>query len=214
MDVKVPILLWLSIGSCILPLAAGLWFRDRLTAPLILLLIYAAIVFGVELSSMILIYFYKSRTLWLFQLFTLLEFVLLSSMFLLWHTSKTKKIVIGALITAFTITWLLVIRNADESTFDSLVVTVEAVLLVGMAVVSLITLALEYTGSLFGNSRFWISSGVLLYFTGNLIVFALGSQLLQERDAALNAWKFHAVLNVVAHVFYMTGYLCLGRFRK
>ncbi len=180
---------------------------------MLLLLVYASIVFLVELANAFVVQ-YGTRTIVVFHVFTLIEFVLLSSIFITWQTSRLHRQLTFALILLFALLWMYVKRTSDDTAFDSLVVTVESVLLVGLAVTSLLLLALENTGTLFGNPRFWVSSGVLLYFAGNLIVFALFNQLSQQKDDVLNAWRFHAALNFIANVFYMTGYLCLDRFRK
>lgn len=180
---------------------------------MLLLLVYACVVFLVELTNALVVR-YGTPTIVVFHIFTLVEFILLSSIFIQWQQTRSLRRATVVLVILFSLLWLYIKRTADDSAFDSLVVTVEAVILVGLAVISLLTLALENTGNLFGNPRFWVSSGVLLYFAGNLIVFALFNQLSQQKEDMLNAWRFHAVLNFIAHVFYMTGYLCLGRFRK
>lgn len=215
MNEKDDILLWLSIGSSILPIVAGLFNRRHLIKPLVLLLLYASIVFAVEVSSVLMIRVFSAPTTTLYQVFTLIEFILFSMIFYQWQAKGAQQVLTRAIVVLFSVLWVYVELTAHVTLFDSLVVSVEAVLLVILAVTSLLMLALENTGNVFGNPRFWVSSGVLLYFAGNLIVFAVFNEMSEQKDAtALNIWRFHAVLNIIAQAFYMTSYLCLGRFRK
>lgn len=192
----------------------------KLTTPLKFFFFYSVLSLILEaLNSIIILNMNDASnlivsTIALFHIFTLAEFLLISIVLLLWQPNGFIRKITILLMVAFAITWTYVEITSDTMTFDSLVVSIEAVILVGLAATSMLTLAMENSGALIGNPRFWVSSGVLLYFAGNLIVFALGSQLLQQEEAARNAWRIHAFLNLISYLFYTTGYLCLGRFRK
>ena len=56
---------------------------------------------------------------------------------------------------------------------------------------------------------FWISAGLLLYFTCNLLMFMFTNWLMEKEDELFVAvWAIHAVLNFVLYGRYALGLLC------
>lgn len=69
----------------------------------------------------------------------------------------------------------------------------------------------EYT-SLKRYPYFWLNSGITLYFMGNVFMFMLYFLLNSPTDR--DYWTVHSVLNVIANLFYLVGFLCSPRPRK
>lgn len=82
----------------------------------------------------------------------------------------------------------------------------------------LLVLALYYFHFIFKEGKvkyldrsfwFWVNSGLLIYFSSNLMLF-LFTHLLSNREDQLflAAWSIHGVLNVVLYAFYTKALLC------
>jgi len=87
---------------------------------------------------------------------------------------------------------------------------VEAILLTG--------LALFYFGYVFREKKvkylarsfwFWLCTGVLLYFTSNMLLFIFTNYVpTTELDLLTGIWSIHAVLNFLLYLAYTIGLLC------
>ena len=56
---------------------------------------------------------------------------------------------------------------------------------------------------------FWVSSGLLIYFSSNLMLFVFTNMLTNRNDQLfLGVWSIHAVLNFVLYGFYTIALLC------
>ena len=57
--------------------------------------------------------------------------------------------------------------------------------------------------------RFWICSGVLLYYTSTLFLFSLSNTLLDlPMHIVKLLFEFNIVMNIAANIFYTKGFLC------
>lgn len=62
---------------------------------------------------------------------------------------------------------------------------------------------------------FYINSGVLLYFMGNIFLFMLYAFVIQtEQSSSMSVWGLHSVLNIGANILYCVGFLCNLPHRK
>ena len=81
-----------------------------------------------------------------------------------------------------------------------------------------LTLVLLYFNKLISEMRvvhlereplFWISTGLLIYFAGNILIFISSNYVMQHlRDSSVKIWAVHAVLYMVLHGFYSLS-LCI-----
>jgi hypothetical protein len=56
---------------------------------------------------------------------------------------------------------------------------------------------------------FWVSAGVVLYFTGNSLIFLTSNlTLFYSRELSLTVWTVHALLYSFLHGFYIVA-LCV-----
>lgn len=59
---------------------------------------------------------------------------------------------------------------------------------------------------------FWLSAGLLIYFSSNLLLFMFSNWLFSlENRFFLGVWSIHASLNFVLYGFYIIAYLCPDR---
>jgi len=53
---------------------------------------------------------------------------------------------------------------------------------------------------------FWISAGVMIYFTPNFLLFVLSNYVLKQPGTDLRAdWSIHSVSNLLANACYTVG---------
>jgi len=52
---------------------------------------------------------------------------------------------------------------------------------------------------------FWISTGILFYFSGNLVVFILSNYISNDNHLLTVAWGIHAVLMAILNSFIAVG---------
>ena len=82
-------------------------------------------------------------------------------------------------------------------------------LLIGLLYFRAIFLEMKVT-RLTSNFWFWLSTGLLFYFTANLLLFMFNNQL-KGRELLLGVWTIHALLNFMLYGFYFIALLCRDR---
>lgn len=199
-----------SVASCLIPLFAALYVYQKLTSVLKIFLLLLVLVAVTEASGFILSY-EGVRYLWIYHIYTLVEYSLFVLIFLFWQKEPRVRKILGFSIPGFFVIWLIAKFSVERwGEMDNFTSSLEAVILIGVAAYTLINLTQEKMNSLIADPRFWITMGVLIYFTGNIVTFALGNvllSLLQKGDQVI--WPLHSILNIVANLFYAGGFLCL-----
>ncbi len=87
--------------------------------------------------------------------------------------------------------------------------------------VILVALALYYLRYIFKEQKikylsvsfwFWLSSGLLIYFSSNLLLFIFTNVVKEGADELfVGVWSIHAALNFVLYGFYSIAFLCLDQ---
>ena len=196
--------------SNLLPCFLGfLFFRSLKTDLRILLALVAAGVI-LEVASWISteIAFQRredANIMYVFHIYTIAEFILLLLIFRQWHLGRknektvlTTGLVVLSLIIAskiYTGIW-----QVGED-LDTIASTVEGVVVVTLAVLTLINLTGDDIIHIFEDPRFWVVSAIMFYFAGNLIIFALGLGELSVDDQEI-IWSMHSALNISANTLY------------
>ncbi|MEO1259291.1 MAG: hypothetical protein AAFZ15_10870 [Bacteroidota bacterium] len=158
----------------------------------------------VELSSYYIIEVLKASNLVVLHIYTVIEFGLIVFIFkneLLRYLSVRN---IYLLIFGFAIFALfnnLILER--QLRIDALVRAVEAILVITMVLVffytTLKTLKLK---RLEGAPIFWVSSGLLFYFSTSLFIFIYSNYLIESREASYFIWGLHAIMNTVQNICY------------
>ncbi|GEM_PF-930803 len=201
---EVPLILRYTAFTGIIPLFVGLWFGKSLSLEFKLLLTLIAMAVVVEAISVVLSA-HKWNNYWPFNIYTLFEFGLLMLIFALWQNRPKWRYFIAFSVPAFVVVWVLVkvINPERDPRFDSYAATFESVVLVAVSVLTLIRLTSEDIMGIFRNPRFWVVSAVMIYFSGNLIIFALANVILSGDYSELDLiWSIHSMLGVTANLIY------------
>ncbi len=194
---------YFSTASILLPILISI-FRWQQINPLQRLIAYLA---GITLIGelVILIAAYQlGNNLPFIHLFTVIQFIVLSQIFkrgLVPFISSSiiqglVLFIIGlALVDAI---WLNGIYN-----FNSYARPLASLILISLGLAFLYkTLSELKIRSLEREPLFWITVGVLLYFSGNLIIFISTNYVKISNQALLTLWSVHAIFNIILNTTY------------
>lgn len=182
-----------------LPVIAGAMVAKNLTAPLSIIwgLLIFAFVFDL---GIILPYFWGFKSAWVIQFYTPIETIAFGAAFAYWIKNESHRRILWGAIALFVIIWgMLEFSNLDQ--IESFTSSLESLILITAAAFILFPLSTDESYPLLDEPPFWICCGVLVYFTGNIINFAL--------KGVLYIWQSHMVLNFIANCLFARGFLCL-----
>lgn len=194
-------LAWLSDA---VPFFVGVYLYRWLSKDMRILLRYFAIVLLVDVILYYTSFIIKINNLWLFHIFTLVEYSFLILVFSSWQKNALLKRNMRLSIPIFAMIWVMAkffLEGFNE--IDNFTSSVESVLLVVVSAYTLYDLNKENVVSIYKEPRFWVAGAVLIYFSGNLLCFAFSNVVL--------VWPIHSVLNIIANLLYTGGFLCLPR---
>ncbi|RYE16518.1 MAG: hypothetical protein EOP51_25630 [Sphingobacteriales bacterium] len=186
----------------------------RLERPLVILLIYFLISFGFDIVGTYYSELNKNN-LPLFHLHTIMEFGLLSLVFYqAFPVSGLRKSIpwLVALFSGFA--GVYAVFNGTR-VFNSIPRAIENVVMIAYAILYLAQLNKHMpVKRLEQFPMFWITTAVLLYFSGTLLLFTLGEYLATlEQHFPIDIWVVHSVLNVVFNILCAVG-LWVSRHRS
>ena len=136
---------------------------------------------------------------------TLVEFGLLALMYYRasWPTAKGRGLL--ALIAIFSLVSLFSYTDpASLVRFNSLQRFVESFLVLGLVLLYFYKVIRELViVHLEKEPMFWVSVGLLLYFSGNVFIFISSNYVIQHsRDLSMKLWDVHAILYMVLNGLY------------
>ncbi len=140
----------------------------------------------------------------LLHLVTPVEFCILMLVFASWQKSVIwQKVLLYSIPLFFIVVFLLKLYVETINEYDSYSSSLEALLLIFVAVKLLLDLNRNLPStSLLHSPQFWIASSVLLYFTGNLLFFVAVLMDIQIEHS------IHEIINPLANLGYTGGFLC------
>jgi len=152
---------------------------------------------------------HKINNLPLLHLYTAIEFCAFGSFYYLAATAPLVKKGIGILIILFPILCLLnTLFLQPLNQFNSNVRTLEAILVALMSLFYLGRPAAQEKGPWSRDPCNWVSTGVLLYFSGSLFLFSFANVLIRETSAAAKMvlWNLHGGLVIVMYLLMTKAY--------
>lgn len=154
------------------------------------------------------------HNLWVLQCYNVVEYGSLIILFAAWQ----HKIVIRKLeywsIAVFLAMWTLFKIGGIEKFSDpaEYTHTVSSLFLVVAALVALSDLMKDNELVIFRDARFWISSSVLIYFAGNIVLFLYSAGITALRLPALEPFgTLHWAIDIGCNTMYAIAFLCFRR---
>ena len=140
------------------------------------------------------------------NIYTILEFFLLSYIYYLFGKDKKLVITISILFTLFFIVDSLFVESIYK--FQSGPLFVEGIILLTYAI-SYYAKTLKVTPPIdpFCFYPFWINSGVFYYFSFNLFLFAISNYVFTNMpsDISKSVWGFHNFNNIMKNLLFAIG---------
>lgn len=194
---------YISAFSGLIPLILGLSRFARMRTEMKILVFYFLSASLVD-TILILQAYNAKYNLWLIRYFTPLEYSLFALVFSYWQVRWRDRFLVYAsiagLVAYFFFSETFLNRHGS---FDSYTASLEGLVLIGVSSYTLINLKTKSLDNLTGDYRFWICSAVLIYFSGNLLLFSWSSMIAP--------WWIHNLLNIAANLLFAKGILCLKR---
>lgn len=198
------IFLIISTYSILPPLVVGLIFYKKLNTNLKLLNIFLWFCLAIELGSHMLIA-YKTSNLFLSHIYVPVEFIFIS-----WIYQRS-------LNHYFTVQWLRTICAAFVAFCIFNILFIQSIWELNnypRALESLIMIiySLFYFYKIFQEAKikylekeylFWLSVGVLVYFSGSLFIFIFSNFMIgEEKIYRYYIWEIHGALNILLHITF------------
>lgn len=140
------------------------------------------------------------NNLFLFHFHTLMENILLSTILLFWIDNiKIKRIIIFTMI-SFSIFWFISKYTFEDiSKFDNYTSSLNSSLLIIYSGYAISRQLLDRTKNLLQFPEFWVSTGILVYYSGCFILFALSN--------LVYFWTIHNYLLAISKIFFIAGFI-------
>lgn len=209
MALLLQIIQYLFAFSFIVPLVAGLRRIKYLDNGMRLLLLFLIINLLFEAIAVVLA-IREISTAPVYNLLPPFEFTLTALMLYVWHDLKSiKKTTLGSIPLFFIIWGISYLTFSGKDNPDDVVLPIESILIVILAVVTMFTVMNRDQIPVLKNPIFWVSSALVVYFAGNLFLFALTPTLLKayKEDVLRNVWFLHSLLNLIKNLLFLGGIL-------
>lgn len=199
-----------SVYSILLPLIPALYFFKQHEKPMRVLAIFISVSTCFDLYSLVTAKL-GINNLNVLHIYTVIEYSFIAYFFSTLYVFQKIRVPILISIIIFSISSLyysFFIANIFQ--FNSIPRTTECLLL--------FIIALYYSYKLFEHEDyvslikypyFWVTAGILLYFGGNMVNFALYKFILttSSPESGRDFWNVHSLLNIQANIFYFIAFL-------
>ena len=201
-----------AVTTIAIPVAVG-WYTYRkfpLPRALQILWVFLSVTLAFEAAGYIMQKLGKENLI-ILQVYSLFEYSLLTLVFIALHSSPRVRTILRWSIPAYIAAWTVsYFFFRDPSGFDNVILTIESILLCGMAILTLVDLV-KNNFMIFWHYGFWIVISVLVYFSGNLVLFALWNFIFPPSQISDDPALFllpHHILNLTMHLTYAVSFLC------
>jgi len=149
----------------------------------------------------------------IFHLYTIFEFLTITLFYRKILPGRTIHRILTILLflfPAWAILNALFFQNIHMN--NSYARTPEALLIIGMSITWLLT-SEEHPNELgwTGNAANWINTGLMLYFSGSLFLFAFSNFIISHRLMNTYIWNIHATLVLIMYLLFTAGFLKCSR---
>ena len=195
----------LSGLSALLPLIFGVIFYKNLSKVLKFFWVYIVVSFSIDLTSFLL-NLNQYKTAPILNIFTIVEYFFLIYVLSFWNNNKIIIAVLKSSVAVFIIIFILLelfnLENFNEIKMISR--TIGMVSLTAFSIITLFVISDNVKIPLYKDPRFWITSGILIYCAGNLLLFSIGTFIIDD----IEIYFIHSILNTLANFCYAGGLFC------
>lgn len=213
---KLPAIYWIDFATNFLPVGVGLYNRRWIVKENRLFFFFTIAALCSELITFTLA-INGIRNLWMLQIYSLVSYTLLALLFAHWLQPDPISRLVRYSVLLYGIVWTGAKVFGIEGINDPAHFThpIASTALVIISSITLYRISHNDTEPHWWNTmRFWVSSGVLLYFAGNVMLFVVLDKIASLRFSdAMTIWSFHWSIDAVTNISYTFGLLCLRQDR-
>lgn len=194
--------------SLLLPVLGGAVTVRKMPAParVFFLLAIAAFIFE---SVALFMAFGRMNNYSLYQIYFLAEASLIASTFYLWYHEKGIKIAIAAGYFSVVAIWIYFNLIAHpKNGFMNIPLIAESTFFILLTSHFMVKKVFGTTIPVSCDYRFWIGLGLLLNFSGNILLYAGINYIMTQ---GLYLWRLHWMLNALTNASYCKAFFCLKR---
>jgi len=159
-------------------------------------------------------WFFKVSNLFLWPIYITVEFALLTRMYSLVLDQKWLTVLRGWMLGAFTVIVLVreLGQHGQSVWIDNAGRSIESVVVIFLALAYFYKVFQELkVQNLLLEPFFWVSAGLLLFFSGNFLIFIfMNFILLYSKNLNDQIWVIHALMNYMLYITYAIA-LWVGR---
>ena len=152
----------------------------------------------------------RIHNLWTSQFSLPVEFTLLALVFFYSGQDPWLRKILFVLILLFVTVWTSsILLIGLERTSYPYFKTATSVVLVLVSCYILTKVAAGQSEGILTHGIFWVAGATVIYFGGTIVLFSLSGSIFKSSLLTMRlAWSMQSVLNVVANLIYMRGFLC------
>ncbi|MES2285302.1 MAG: hypothetical protein V4547_06395 [Bacteroidota bacterium] len=188
-------------------LIIGLLCFKTVKGYLIPLFVYVSVSFITEMINFVLS---ESgiNNMFIFRFYTIIEFILLSFFYSMFFRKYLRSSYLLFLIPVFSIVAFIDYKINGLKAIDNFSSSVSALLLSLYALISFLFVMRKLIfENILSEPFFWINSGVLFYFSGNLLVFAFSNYVKTYQESYYDAlWTIPQFLNIFYNILICIGF--------
>lgn len=145
---------------------------------------------------------------YIFHFFTIIEFILISFFYLLFFRKHIRAVYLLLPIPIFLIIAFIDYKINGLNAMDNFSASIEAILLSLYALVSFLFVMRKLLfENILSEPFFWINSGILFYFSGNLLVFTFSNYIHAAELSNYSAlWSIPQFLNIFYNILISIGF--------
>ncbi len=204
---------WLSNISTvfsIISLLVGIFYFKTIKKYLIPIFVIVSISAIVEIVTLIFKDF-SINNLSIFHIYTFFEFSLIYIFYLLFYKSYIKINILYLILPVFYLIGYFDYKVNGISEMDNFSITIESSVFIVISLISFLFLMNRDSIEKIKAPFFWINSGVLIYFSGNILLFTFCNYLNKsELEMYKVLWLvIHSLLNIAYNIL-----ICIGFYKS
>jgi len=144
----------------------------------------------------------------LLHFYTVFEFIMINCFYVLFFRQFFNSLLLWLPAVIFLIIAFLDYKANGLDHFDNFSTGVESILCSFFALAGFYFIMRKMVfANILNEPFFWINSGILLYFGGNLVLFVFNSYIIKNApDTHFNLWIIHSILNILNYTLISIGF--------
>ncbi|MFT4031749.1 MAG: hypothetical protein QM669_04970 [Siphonobacter sp.] len=198
----------ISTVSIVVPFIIAIVRYRYLRNEYLLMICYLTVSFLTEMWGFVTFFRGSTNNLIVYNVFTLVELTLLGLLYYQFINHRATRRVILVLIIVFAgiVFWRYL---PDPSRYDGAVWGLENAIVILFILLYFVHLFRKMEVERLSRSPiFWISSGLLIFFSGSVFVYLFGTFIFQDKQVLGDLWNINYWLNILFHLLVSIGF-CL-----